>query len=408
MLSGRHENGFEPLARAFTEVLSHKPFGGAALCLYLDGKPVFDMWGGPRDNAGTPWEEHTTAVSFSTAKGVASTALHMCRDRGLVDYEAPVARYWPEFAQQGKGGITLRHVLTHGAGLYHAFQLLEHADDLLDWDKTINALAKAAPAHEPGRFHAYHALTYGHLIGEVVRRVSGKPFSQFIQDEIAQPLGLPDFFVGAPESALARAAQIYRDPNSVPPPSRASGDRRGRRRRGRRIQNLARVLRAVGLPMKPERMRDAFAVRGITAWDFASPAVLRACIPSAGGLFAARDLARMYGALSLDGSLDGVRLLSPETLHEATRVQSLRPDGVLVAPMGWRLGYHVVISKFGPVRGAFGHAGYNGSGAWASPRHRAALGFVVNAGSGTPVGDFRMIKLTSAALACVRAVRRRR
>jgi CubicO group peptidase (beta-lactamase class C family) len=412
MLSGRHESGFEPLARAFADVLAHKPFGGGALTLYLEGQPVFDMWGGPRDNEGQSWTEHTTSVSFSTAKGVAATALHICRDRGLVQYDEPVARYWPEFAQNDKGRITLRHVLSHGAGLYDAFHLIEHVDDLLDWDKTVAALAKGAPAHEAGRFHAYHALTFGHLVGEIVQRVTQRPFSRFIQDEIATPLGLSQFFMGAPESALPHAAKIYRAQKEARPARVEGNGARGEseqrsKRRAVRMRNIARVLRAVGIPMKPERMRDAFAIRGIMNWDFGSPEVMRACIPSLSGLFSARDLARMYATLASGGTLDGVRLLGADTLRLATTVQSRKPDGVLVAPVGWRLGYHGVFSKFGPVRGAYGHAGYNGSGAWASPRHNAALGYVVNAGSGTPIGDFRMIKLTSAALGCIRALRKR-
>ncbi|HEX6241884.1 MAG TPA: serine hydrolase domain-containing protein, partial [Polyangiales bacterium] len=235
MLSGRYELGFEPLARAFADVLSRAPYGGAALTLYLDGQPVFDMWGGPRDSEGRPWEERTCSVSFSTAKGVAATALHLCRDRGLVDYDAPVAQYWPEFAQNGKQNITLRHLLNHSAGLYNAFQLIEQADDLYDWEKTVAALARAAPAHEPGRFHAYHALTFGHLVGEVVQRVTRRPFSQFVQDEIAAPLGLSQFYIGAPDSALPWAATTYRKARSEPPSPR---DDESRSRSAARSQRM--------------------------------------------------------------------------------------------------------------------------------------------------------------------------
>ena len=154
------------------------------------------------------------------------------------------------------------------------------------------------------------------------------------------------------------------------------------------------------------RIERTFSAKGMSRWDFSSPTVLRACIPSANGLFSARDLARFYALLAAGGSLDGVRLLSPATVDEATQVHARGPDGVLVAPMRWRLGYHGVFSKLGIVRGAFGHSGINGSGAWASPSHEAALGYVVNAGFGTPLGDFRMVRLTTTALACLRAGRR--
>jgi CubicO group peptidase (beta-lactamase class C family) len=407
MLSGRHEPGFEELARAFEGVLARPPFGGAALTLYLDGKPVFDMWGGPRDNEGNPWLERTTSVSFSTTKGIAATALHIAADRGLLRYDDPVSVYWPEFAQRGKSAVTVRHVLNHSAGLYDAFNVIERAEDLFDWDKTVTALAGAPLAHAPGRYHAYHALTYGFLVGEIVRRVTNEPFSAFIEREIARPLGLRDFHVGAPEPALAWAAHTFQRVPHHGGTRSVEQVRAMRQRRERRVRTLARVLRVFGVPMKVERMHDAFATRGIGKWDFASPEVLRACIPSVNGLFAARDLARMYAALAAGGSLNGTRLMSSETLRQATWVHTRKPDGVLVAPMGWRLGYHAVFSSRGVVRGAFGHFGYNGSGAWASPLHNASLGYVVNAGSGTPVGDWRMVKLTSAALACIRAVRRR-
>jgi CubicO group peptidase (beta-lactamase class C family) len=160
--------------------------------------------------------------------------------------------------------------------------------------------------------------------------------------------------------------------------------------------------------MSPERMFNSFSVHGIGKWDFSSPEVMRACIPAANGVFAARDLARFYAALANGGALDGARILSQKTLQEATQVHTSRPDGVLVLPMRWRLGYHAVVSTRGIVRNAFGHSGYNGSGGWASPNHQAAFAFVVNAGVGTPVGDMRMIRLTSVALACAKAYRKKR
>jgi CubicO group peptidase (beta-lactamase class C family) len=156
------------------------------------------------------------------------------------------------------------------------------------------------------------------------------------------------------------------------------------------------------VPMSPDRLHRALTPRGIDAWDFSSPEILRASIPAANGLFSAPDLARFYAALANGGSLDGVRILSEQTLREATEVQVRGADGVLSLPMSWSLGYHGVFSMRGVVRGAFGHSGYNGSGAWASPRQRAALSYVVNAGSGTPVGDWRLLKLTTTAQACLR------
>lgn len=407
MLSGRHEPGFEPLARALEAVIAKPPFGGAAVCVYQDGRPVFDMWGGTRDHRGAPWQEHTPSVSFSTTKGIASTALHILADRGLVRYDEPVATYWPEFAQNGKGAITVRQLLNHSAGLCDVRNLVEHADILLDWDKTIDALEKAKAAHEPGRFHAYHAITYGHLIGEIVRRVSKKPFGQFVDDEIAKPLGLKDFFIGAPDEAIARAARLPGAMSIRPKGPRSDQSKARARQREQRLRVLQHALRFVGLPASLDRIRAAFAPRGIEHWDLSSPAVLRACIPSVNGLFTARDLARVYATLAAGGTLDGVRLMSPDTVRRASEVQHRGPDGVLIFPMGWRLGYHGVPTSMGAIKGAFGHFGYGGSGAWASPRHNASFALVVNSGAGTPVGDWRVLKLSAVAISCVRARRRR-
>jgi CubicO group peptidase (beta-lactamase class C family) len=330
----------------------------------------------------------------------------MLVDRGLVRYDDAVVRYWPEFGQRGKDKITVRQVLTHSAGLFDARSLIAHADDLLDWDKTCAALAQAPAAHLPGRYHAYHALTYGHLVGEVVRRASGMPFSRFVDQEIAQPLGLKDFFVGAPDDAIARAARLIFPKREVSTKPRTEGEGAKAKRGSGRAKQLAamqRVLRVFGVPMSLERFQGAFSPRGINRWDMSAPRVLSACIPAVNGLFSARDLARFYGALAEGGTLDGVRLLSQRTLSEATRQHRRGPDGVLVLPMGWRLGYHAVATRTGVLKGAFGHFGYGGSGAWASPDDRVALGFTVNAGTGTPVGDFRVMKLNSVALACVKA-----
>ncbi|MDB4974775.1 MAG: hypothetical protein JWN48_3116 [Myxococcaceae bacterium] len=407
MLKGQHEPGFEALARQLDEILSQAPYGGANLTVYEHGRPVFDMWGGPKNNEGDPWEEHTPAVSYSTGKPVVATALHILRDRKLLHYDAPVAKYWPEFAQNGKERITVRQALTHSAGLYEVRNIIDHADVLLDWDATVRALERAPAAHAPGRYHGYHAITYGHLIGEIVRRVSGKPVSQFIQEEIAGPLGLRDFFIGAPDEAIARAARVILPKRAVLSEEAKAKRRAIAKAKELRFRRLARGLNLLGLPLDPDRMHASFSPRGVERWDFSDPKVLRACIPAANGLFSGRDLARFYAMLAAGGSLDGVRILSRETLREATQVHTSLPDRVLVAPMRWRMGFHAMFGKLGPVRGGFGHSGYNGSGGWASPNHSASFGYVVNAGFGTPFGDWRTVKLTSATLSCIKLRKKR-
>jgi CubicO group peptidase (beta-lactamase class C family) len=162
--------------------------GGAAVCVYHRGERVVDLWGGEKDEEGTVWAGDTMAPSFSTTKGVASTLLHVLRDRGLLDYDDRVAKHWPEFAQAGKDAITIRQVLAHQSGLYHIRQMIDHADRMLDWEHMIGAIERTAPIHEPGTRTGYHGLTYGFLVGEIARRVTGKAFPQLVREEIAEPL----------------------------------------------------------------------------------------------------------------------------------------------------------------------------------------------------------------------------
>src|SRR5690606_11887909 len=227
--------------------------------------------------------------------------------------------------QAGKAAIAVRQLMSHEAGLYGLTELVTRADDLLDWELMVLRLVAAQPAHLPGCHSAYHALTYGFLVGEIVRRVSGQPFSEFIGGELAESLGLDGLYVGAPEEALPRAARLMQLPSGsrvarrgpTPNPDAEARARRWARRLWwlRRQQGVAwvleRGLRALGVPADLAQTRRAFITPGIGRLDFSDPDVLRASIPAANGLFTARSLARLYAALAGGGSLDGVRLMSP-------------------------------------------------------------------------------------------------
>jgi CubicO group peptidase (beta-lactamase class C family) len=400
---------FAPVADALRRELRSQP-GGAAVCVYQDGACVVDLWGGYRDARGRPWDRDTMSPSFSTTKGVASTAAHVMVDRGRLDYDARVSDYWPEFARNGKADITVRHVLAHQSGLYHIRQMVDRADRMLDWDYMIRAIENAAPVHPPGTRTGYHGLTYGFLVGELIQRVSGKPFSQVVRETIAEPLGLDGMYVGAPVDQLHRAATLLWPQGLLGLGGRLLrwqgpliGDvLAGSAALAQRVIDLGPVR--VDLPS----ILDALAPRGISAFDFGAEETLRVAIPAANGLFTARSLARMYAALACGGVLDGVRLLSAETLAEATEVQPTT-TGHLVVPfdMRWRLGYHGVFTTHGVPRRAFGHFGFGGSGAWADPRRRLAVAFIVNSGMGTPFGDFRTARVSGAALRCANARRSR-
>jgi CubicO group peptidase (beta-lactamase class C family) len=374
--------------------------GGAAVCVYHRGRCVVDLWGGVRDRDGQPWLADTMAPSFSTSKGVASTLVHILVDRGLLDYEDRVAKHWPEFAQNGKERITLRQVLAHQSGLYHIRQMIDHADRMLDWQYMVRAIERARPVHPPGERTGYHGLTFGFLVGEILQRVTGRSFAELVKVELAKPLRLDGMYVGAPEEALPRAAELIQDLPSQWNPQRWLGHplvRRGIREVG---PALACGARALGLQVDLESLVDALGPRGIGHFDFGAEHTLRVSIPAANGLFTARSLARMYAALAGGGELDGVRLLSPMTLARATEPQvEARERAVIPIDMRWRLGYHAVFTTRGVPHRGFGHFGFGGSGGWADPSRDLAVAMIVNSGIGTPFGDLRIARISGEALA---------
>jgi CubicO group peptidase (beta-lactamase class C family) len=378
--------GFEGVERVFGRQL-RRTTGGAAVAVYHRGELVVDLWGGVRTGR-QPWQRDTLAMCFSTTKGVISTALHLLADRGEIDYDALVATYWPQFAQHGKERVTVRHVLTHSAGLHRIRTLVDHAERMLDWEYMVAALERAEPAYEPGTRHGYHALTYGWLAGELIRRVSGRPVARFVADELARPLGLDGLYVGCPPEQRGRVAPLA-------PMAGGLGRRLGLDPGAVMGGPVGQIPSLLRLPVSPRRFANALLPRGIedVLWG---PEVMDAEIPAANGFFTARSLARLYALLAHGGELGGVRLLSPQTLEKIAVVQSRGPDLVLILPMGWRLGYHGAFTTRGTVPGAFGHFGFGGSGGWADPGRDLALAMVCNRGTGSPIGDLRMAELGTA------------
>jgi CubicO group peptidase (beta-lactamase class C family) len=382
-MDGWVHGGFEDVAHVFRRQLG-RTTGGAAVAVYHRGELVVDLWGGWRAK-GEPWQRDTLAMCFSTTKGVTSTALHLLADRGQIDYDAPVAAYWPQFAQGGKERITVRHVLTHSAGLHRMRTLVDGAHRMLDWQYMVAALEHAEPAYEPGTRYGYHALTYGWLAGELIRRVSGQTVARFAEEEIARPLGLDGLYVGCPPEHRGRVAPLA-------PVAAPLGRRLGLQPGAVMGGPAGRIPALLGLPVSPRRFVNALLPRGIedVLWG---PEIMDAEVPAANGFFTARSLAKLYAMLAGGGQVGGMRLLSPQTVQQIAVVHSRGPDLVLALPMGWRLGYHAAFTTRGTVRGAFGHFGFGGSGGWADPRRDLALAMVCNRGTGTPLGDLRMAAL---------------
>jgi len=397
MLHGTAHPDFANVARVLRRILPKHGPGGAAACVYHRGEKVVDVWGGTRDAAGSPWLEDTLSVSFSTTKGVASTLLHVYADRGLIDYDAPVSKYWPEFAAGGKEGITVRQVMCHEAGLYAISDMIEHGSEMLDWKQITSCIAASTPRHAAGTAHGYHALTYGWLVGEIVRRVAGnKPLPELIESDLAKPLGLDGLYCGLPADQQHRCATLLARVMDGPPDER--------RRNTQKILQRAERWRArfvrVGVHYDPSESIAALIAPGMEDLDFNSQEFRAASIPAMNGMFTARSLARLYACLAQGGELDGVRLLSNKTLRRASEEQNRGAGRVIPISMRWRLGYHRVFALRARVPGGFGHFGFGGSGGWADPQRQLAVALTVNSGVGTPFGDARIARIGGAAVRC--------
>lgn len=395
MVNGYVHPDFRKVAEVFRSQLPPHAPGGAALCIYHHGERVVDIWGGTRNKAGDAWSADTLALSFSTTKGIVATLLHILACRHEIDYDTPVARYWPAFAANGKGRITVRQLLCHEAGLYSIRRLIHDAGEMRDWPHMLELIEGAEPVHAPGSGNGYHALTFGWLVGGLVEKVAGKPLAQVLQEEVTQPLGLGGCFIGVPDSELGRCADLIL-PERKPRPEGVS--RRPRKPTLAR-QVVASALRLSGFD--PDSIEEAMVPPGMGRFDWNAREARQACIPGAGGMFDARSLARLYAMLGNDGELDGVRLLDPGAVRSFTAVQSRERGAVIPLPMHWRLGYHRVFTLGPRTPRAFGHFGYGGSGAWCDPSRGLAVGYVVNTGVGTPFGDTRLWRLNTAAIRAV-------
>jgi CubicO group peptidase (beta-lactamase class C family) len=391
LVAGSYDDEFREVADVFrTQIASTD--GGAAVAVYHRGRLVVDMWGGVRGLDEVPWERDTLAMCWSTTKGVVATCAHVLADRGELDYDERVATYWPEFAQNGKGDITVRQVLSHSAGLHRLGTIIDHGSKILDWEHMTDALARAKPAYEPGTSVGYHALTFGWLVGELVRRISGTPLEEFLQKEIAEPLGLDGLHIGCPPEERHRMAPLA-------PMSPAF--RRISSPIGSFVFNLVtRGLRAVRSPVNPHRMINAALSRGMED-IIADPRLLDAAVPAMNGYFDAVSLGAIYAMLAGGGQLGGVRILSEETVRKASEVQNDQRDRVVMMTMQWRLGYHRPPILHKQLPRAYGHFGFGGSGGWADPEHDLALAMVCNRGAGTPIGDLRILRLSQAAVRVV-------
>ena len=352
-LGGTCSARFDSLRELFAAKLESGEDLGASLVVNIDGEVVIDLWGGWADEARTvPWTENTITNVFSTTKTMTSLAALVLVDRGELDLDANVAAYWPEFAARGKAGIKVRQLLSHTSGVSGWDQPVT-IDDLYDWDKSTAMLAAQAPWWEPGAGSGYHALTYGHLIGEVIRRITGQRLGEFFAAQIAGPLGA-DFHIGLPPSEFHRVANV------VPPPSQPF--------------DLTQ-LDPNGLMFKTF---TGPANKAESSW---TERWRRADIGAANGHGNARSVARIQSAVACGGEVDGVRLLSPKTINRILEVQSNTIDLVLGIPLKIGVGYGLPWPQLLPFvpegRLCFG-AGAGGSMVIADVDRRMTVAYIMN------------------------------
>jgi CubicO group peptidase (beta-lactamase class C family) len=377
LVKGFTARGFEQVREAFAANLESGRDVGAAFAAYHHGHKVVDLWGGVADKeSGRPWEEDSIILVFSTTKGATALCANMLAERGALDVDAPVAHYWPEFAQGEKNEIPVKFLLSHQAGLawIDGEMSLEEA---LSWDPVVDALARQTPSWEPGTQHGYHATTYGWLVGEVIRRVAGTSVGAFFRTEVAEPLGL-DFWIGLPEAEEPRVVPLI--PFELP-----------------EDQGLTEMIDAFLGPdtgLGKALVAPGGALAETTVWNLRA---LRAAeVPAANGVTDARSLARMYA--SMIGETDGIRLLGKAQLERATAQLTSGPNAVLMnLDIQFGLGFMVPSSLvvLGGPR-SFGHFGAGGSMGWADPDAGLATGYVMNRMDIGLAGDDRSLRLFNA------------
>jgi CubicO group peptidase (beta-lactamase class C family) len=384
---GNVEPGWEAVRTAFDQNLESGEEVGASVCVYHRGRPVVHLWGGTFDEGvSQPYDDSTLQVVFSTTKGITAIAVAICVERGWLDYDRRVADYWPEFAAKGKEDVTVAQLLSHQAGLFSVQGPITLAE-ALDWSTITTRLADTDPEWPVGSTHGYHALTYGWLAGELVRRTDPRHRSigAFVRDEIAVPLGA-EFHIGLAESLELRVAPLV----GAPLP-------------GEDVDPAIKAM--IEMMMGPDTKGGrALMLNGAFAGDgtFNRRDVHAAEIPAANGITSAASLARIYAATI--APVDGVRLFG-EAVRDRART-TVTPDGegdaCLIVPTTFGMGF-MTTGPFTPFAGpgSYGHPGAGGSVGYAQPERELALGYVMNKMSPNLAGDVRANRLTQAAVSVI-------
>ena len=356
-INGRCDRRFAPVREAFADNFTQRGECGAAVCIAVEGRVVVDIWGGYADaGRSRPWQGDTLVNVFSVGKAMAALSLHRLVGQGRLQVDHAVARYWPEFAAAGKEAVTVGQLLSHQAGLPAVRRRLPHGA-MLDWGTMTAALAEQEPWWEPGTAHGYHVNTFGFLVGEVVRRISGQTLGRVFRDEVAGPLGA-DVHIGLEKSADHRVAEfIWAGP--VPPQAEVPG------LSDDQLMELNAYANPSGL--------SGAGVINTREWRAAE-------VPSTNGHATARGVARVYQALAAGGVVDKVRVVDADALAAATVEQVYGEDRILHRPSRFGLGFQLTHEErpLGPNPRSFGHFGVGGSLGFCDPDAGVAFAYVMN------------------------------
>jgi CubicO group peptidase (beta-lactamase class C family) len=389
LVQGTCDERFQPVADEFARNFSERGEVGASVCITHEGKTVVDLWGGTANlQTNAPWQWDTVATIFSCTKGAVAICAHVLVSRGLLDIEAPVTEYWPEFGQKGKDNATVHMMLDHSVGVPSWHEPLKPGG-AFDWDYMAERLAAEEPWWKPGTRNGYHMISFGWTVGELVRRVSGKSLGTFFQDEIAKPLGI-DFWIGTPESVEPRVAPI--------------------------LQYVAKAGEAPGAFVQAllddRESLQAKSWLNTGGFDPNGRESHAAEIGGGGGISNARGLAGMYAPLACGGELNGVKLVDRDTLTRMARVSmATNEDATLLIPTRFALGFMKSMDNRGRKSGdrdsvvlseaAFGHVGGGGSIGFADPACGMRFGYLMNQmGKGILLND-RGQALVDAAYRCL-------
>ncbi|MDB5482432.1 MAG: serine hydrolase [Caulobacteraceae bacterium] len=367
-VAGFTHDAYAPVREAFESNLASGADVGAAFAATVEGETVVDLWGGWADEARTkPWEKDTVVNVYSTTKTMTALTALLLADRGELDFDAPVARYWPEFAANGKERVKVSHLMSHSAGL-SGWKERVTSRDVYDWEKMTRLLAAQAPYWEPGTASGYHGLTQGYLVGEVVRRITGRSLGTVFRQEIAEPLGA-DFHIGLSAEHDTRVADL------IPPPAGAQ----------------------IGDGDPSELMLDMATNPPVDPLDTRTREWRVAEIPAAGGHGNARSIAEIHALLANGGVARGKRLMSEAGCRKALEVQVEGVDLVLDIPVRFGLGFGLAAATIPlPNSNTLFWGGYGGSLIIIDMDARTTFGYAMNKMGVTTIGDARAMSLADA------------